>query len=327
MMVRIRRGEKALKIDFDGVQAFVSVADLGGFGKAARSLNLTQTALTRRVQKLEAYLGVRLLDRTTRTVSLTPVGADFLPGAKRLVNDLTLTVSQLRDASRHKRGDVTIGCIPTMAYQWLPTFIRRYAEAHPGNRIRIRDLSAGLVLEAVLQGDVEFGVTILLARHAELAERPIMRDPFALFCRDDHPLSRAKAISWDELRQTDLIVVSSSSGNRVLLDYQLARHRINVHGTYEVNHPSTALGLVNAGIGAAILPVSTIQQGTHPSVRRVPLVRPRVTRTIALVRRRNATLSPAAQALYDLLATESAARRESGEAGKGKPSHAMRKPQ
>jgi DNA-binding transcriptional LysR family regulator len=293
-----------MKIDFDGVQAFVAVAELGGFGKAARVLNLTQTALTRRVQKLEAYLGVRLLDRTTRSVSLTPVGAEFLPSARRLVNDLTATVADLRDASRHRRGDVTIGCIPTMAYQWLPQFIRRYAELHPGNRIRISDLSAGLVLEAVLQGQVEFGVTILLARHAELAERAILRDPFALFCRDDHALSRSTSLSWADLRSADLIVVSSTSGNRALLDYQLARHRINVNGTYEVHHPSTALGLVTAGVGAAILPVSTVQAGTHPNVRRVPLVRPRVARTIALVRRKNASLSPAAQALYDLLAKE-----------------------
>lgn len=291
-----------MKIDFDGVQAFVSVAELGGFGKAARFLNLTQTALTRRVQKLEGYLGVRLLDRTTRSVALTPVGAEFLPQAQRIVTDLTSTVGRLRDASRHKRGDLTIGCIPSMAYQWLPAFIKKYAGQYPGNRIRILDLSAGLVVEAVLQGRAEFGVTILMSRHPELAELPIMREPFALFCRDDHALSRAKSVAWRDLREEDLIVVSGSSGNRALLDYQLARHRINVNGAYEVNHPSTALGLVTAGVGTAILPVSTIQEGTHPTVRRIPLVRPAITRPIALIRRRRATLSPAAEAFHDMLA-------------------------
>ncbi len=291
-----------MKIDFDGVQAFVAVAELGGFGKAARFLNLTQTALTRRVQKLELYLGVRLIDRTTRTIALTPVGADFLPQAQRLVGDLTAMVGRLRDASRTKRGDLTIGCIPSMAYQWLPAFIRRYAQRYPGNRIRILDLSAGPVLDAVLQGQAEFGVTILRTRHPDLAEQPILREPFALFCRDDHPQAGARSIMWSELREEDLIVVSSTSGNRALLDYQLARHRINVNGAYEVHHPSTALGLVTAGVGAAILPVSTIQEGTHPSVRRIPLVRPSIVRTIALVRRRKTTLSPAAQAFYEMLA-------------------------
>jgi DNA-binding transcriptional LysR family regulator len=301
-----------VKIDFDGVQAFVAVAELGGFGKAARSLNLTQTALTRRVQKLEAYLGTRLLDRTTRVVALTPLGRDFLPQAQRLVADLTSVVSRLRDASHSRTGDLTIGCIPSMAYQWLPRFIRRYAEKHPGNRIRILDLSAGLVLDAVLQGQAELGVTILLARHPELAEQRIMEEPFALFCRNDHPLGQSKSVSWNDLRSEDLIVVSSRSGNRALLDYQLARHRINVNGTYEVSHPSTALGLVTAGVGTAILPLSIIQEGTHPTVRRIPLVRPAVSRTIALIRRRNASLSPAAQAFYETLLAGTGTRRPAG---------------
>ena len=68
-----------MKIDFDGVQAFVAVADLGGFNKAAEQLHITQTALTRRIQKLETYLALKLLDRTTRRVELTAVGRDFCP--------------------------------------------------------------------------------------------------------------------------------------------------------------------------------------------------------------------------------------------------------
>jgi DNA-binding transcriptional LysR family regulator len=230
-----------------------------------------------------------------------------MPQAQRLVGDLTSMVSRLRDASRSKRGDLTIACIPSMAYQWLPAYIRRYAERYPGNRIRILDLSSAPVVEAVMQGQAEFGVTIMIARHPELAEKPILREPFALFCREDHPLSREKSVSWRDVREDELIVVSSTSGNRALLDYQLARHRINVNGMYEVHHPSTALGLVTAGVGTAILPMSTIQEGTHPSVRRIPLVRPAIARTIMLVRRRKATLSPAAQAFYAMLADGGAA--------------------
>ena len=78
-----------MKIDFDGVQAFVVIAEVGGFGKAAEHLHLTQTALTRRIQKLENYLGVRLLDRTTRSVQLTQVGREFLPQAARMVTDMS----------------------------------------------------------------------------------------------------------------------------------------------------------------------------------------------------------------------------------------------
>ena len=75
-----------------------------------------------------------------------------------------------------------------------------------------------------------------------------------------------------------------------------------MNGAYDWHHRSSALGLVTAGVGAASMPVCTIQEGTHPSVRRDPLVRPSIVRTIALVRRRKTTLSPAAQAFYEMLA-------------------------
>jgi DNA-binding transcriptional LysR family regulator len=288
-----------MKIDVDGIQAFVLVADLGGFGKAAEALHLTQTALSRRLQKLETYLGMRLLDRTTRSVKLTAVGRGFLPQARKLVDELTSAVDRLKGMSRTAAGDITIACIPSMAYNQLPPIIREYAAAHPGNRIRILDLPGGEVVEAVRSGRAEFGITMLLAPHADLLEQPIRDDPFVFFCRTDHPLHGRRTVTWADLRGHDLVSVSGPSGNRLLLDHHLARRRIDVSGRFEVQHLSTAIGMVAAGVGAAILPASTIVPGTHPDVRMIPIVQPVVRRTLGVVQRRGAALSPAAQAFRD----------------------------
>lgn len=293
-----------MKIDFDGIQAFVLVAELGGFSKAADRLHLTQTALTRRIQKLEAYLSVRLLDRTTRSVQLTAVGRDFLPQARRLVDEATAAVDRLKDMSRLGKGNVAIASIPTMAHHRLPGVIRAYSKDHEGNRIRIIESNATGVSRAVLHDQAEFGITIQLERHADLVEEPVLREPFMFFCLDEHPLAAKKSVTWSDLAGSDLILVSGLSGNRALLDYQLARKRLRLSGPYEVEHLSTALGLVAAGVGSAILPYSTIQEGTYPRVRRIPLVKPVISRNLVLIRRRNATLSPAAQQFYDMLARE-----------------------
>ena len=102
-----------MKIDFAGIQAFVSVAELGGFSKAAQELHVTQTALTRRVQKLEAYLGLRLLDRTTRSVALTAVGQEFLPKARAIVGDMNSVVGQLKEmAGAHAAASRSPACRP-----------------------------------------------------------------------------------------------------------------------------------------------------------------------------------------------------------------------
>ncbi len=290
-----------MKLDIDGIQAFVQVAKLGGFYKAADRLNLSQTALTRRIQKLEAYLGLRLLDRTTRSVALTAVGREFLPRATRLVDELTESVDRLKDMSRWASGDVAIACVPSMAYQQLPAVIRAYAEKFPANRVRLLDRNSTQVADAVRNGEAELGIHIRMRAHPELTEHPLLQDPFMLFCRADHPASTLSHVTWKALRGIDLIAVSGASGNRALLDHQLARHKIDIRGRCEVEHPSTAIALVSAGVGAAILPSATLLEGTHPDVRRVPLQEPVIRRTIVLIRRRNAALSPAAQAFHDLL--------------------------
>lgn len=293
-----------MKIDFDGIQAFVRIAELGGFNKAADDLHLTQTALTRRLQKLETYLGVRLLDRTTRSVELTVVGREFLPQAQRMVAEMTSAFARLKDVSRLTTGSVTLAAIPTMASHTLPAVIRKYVDRYPGNRIRVIDGTASEVRQAVLQGVAEFGISIQMDRHPELVEIPILKEPFMLFCCEGHPFSGRKSIAWTDLSATELIMIGGQSANRVLIDYQLTRKRINVESHYEVQHLSTAIGLVSAGVGVAILPFSTIQEGALSTVRRVPLVGPVISRTLALTHRKASTLSPAAKAFYELLTQE-----------------------
>ena len=97
-----------MKIDFDGIQAFVAIAELGGFSKAAENLHVSQTALTRRIQKLESYLGLKLLDRTTRYVELTAVGRNFLPQARAIVSDMIRSIEGLKDMSRHSHGSFSL---------------------------------------------------------------------------------------------------------------------------------------------------------------------------------------------------------------------------
>lgn len=290
-----------MKIDFDGVQAFVVIAELGGFSKAAEHLHVTQTALTRRVQKLEAYLELRLLDRTTRYVELTAVGRDFLPQARAIVSEMTMAVDRLKDISRNSRGSCTIACVPSMASHVLPKVMQRYKKAYPGNRIRLIDTTAFEVRDAVLHGRAEVGVGISTERHPDLLEEPLLEEPLMFFCREEHSMSAMESVTWADMRDAELIIVSSMTATRAFIDYQLAKRGISLAGTYEVQHHATAISLVAAGIGGAILPASTLEEGARPGVRGIPLTHPVVKRTVSLMRRKNHTLSPAAEAFYKML--------------------------
>lgn len=292
-----------MKIDFDGVQAFVTVAELGGFSRAATVLHITQTALTRRIQKLEQHLGLQLLDRTTRRVDLTAVGREFLPQARALVQDLTVAVERLQDMSRRSTGQVVLACIPSMTSHVLPQWIRAYAARHPDNRIRLHDGASNEVRQAVLDGKAELGIAVQGEHHPELQETVLFADPLVFVCRSPHPLEREKAVRWADLRDHDLIGISSFMATRVFMDYQLAKRGIRLHGNYEVQHHATAINLVAAGVGSAILPASTIRENDRPGLRKIALTQPAVKRQVVLLQRRGAALSPATQAFREVMAS------------------------
>jgi DNA-binding transcriptional LysR family regulator len=291
-----------MKIDTLGVEAFIAIAEHGSFQKAAGALYLTQTALTRRLQNFEALLGVKLIERTTRSVALTSIGRDFLPQCRRLLAELATALAEIQGTGKALRGDVSIACVPTVGIQYLPRIIQEYSARYPDNRIRILDHASSDVIAAVLRREAEFGIAIGGPHHSDLRSLPLLEDRYVLICRRDHPLARRRRASWKQLAPYPLIFAGEVSANRPLLDPPLAARGVALRSFYEVQRSSTAVGLVAAGVAAAIVPSLAMQKGAYPTIRVVPLTDPVVSRTLVLVARKNAHLSPAAQALHDMIA-------------------------
>lgn len=288
-----------MNIDIDGLQAFARIAELGTFSQAAEALFITPPALSRRIRKLEENLGVRLLDRTTRRVRLTPVGRDFLPQTRRLIEELERSLADLRDVAKHGAGQVTLACIPTAATYLLPAVIREYSLKFPHNRIRILDSRAHEAVQTVLRGEAEFGISLRGRDEQEIEFELLFDDPFVLACRRDHPLAKRKKVAWGELGKHRLISVGRLSGNYPALDF--APSSI-AQGLYEVQQSFwTGLGMAEAGIGVIAVPGLALLRGRHPLLVSRPLVDPIVARTVGVVRRRGTTLSPAAEEFLALL--------------------------
>lgn len=297
-----------MKIDTLGVQAFIAIAMRRNFRRAAAELHITQTALSRRLQTLESYLGVKLIERTTRSVELTRTGSDFLPRAQRLLGELETSLTDIRETGKAMRGSVTIACVPSIGARYLPRVIQQYSATYPDNRITIHDHSSFGVTEAVFRRQAEFGINVTGSHDAGLDSVPLTRDRFVLICRDDHPLAVRRKVSWSQLEPYLLIFPGSLSANRPVLELALTGHRLRLRTYYEVQHSSTALGLVAEGVGVAVVPNLAVQRDAYPRIRVVPLVDPSVARTLALISLKNIELSPAARAFYDLLAARPSGR-------------------
>ena len=292
----------AINFDLNDLQAFRAVAELSSFRKAAEAIHISQPAFSRRIEKLEEALGVRLLDRTTRRVNLTAVGRDFDRKVQLLLDELDNTLLGIRGVAATRMGEVTIACVPSTVYYYLSQVISRYHERYPKIRVKVFDASANEVLSAVARSEADFGLNFIGAQETDIEFKPLLEERFVAACRRDHPLAKKKRVSWTELAQYDYISVSKASGNRLLLDQALAGVSGRPQAIYEAQHVTTMLGLVEAGLGVAAVPSMAMPASDHPLLVSVPLVDPVVTRKVGLIRRKGRSLSPAAQQLYEFFA-------------------------
>src|SRR5438552_18720247 len=118
-----REAPVAINFDLNDLLAFRAVAELSNFRRAAESVHISQPAFSRRIEKLEEALGVRLLDRTTRRVNLTSVGRDFDHKVQQLLDELDHTLLAMTGVAATRMGEVTIACVPSTVYYFLSKVI------------------------------------------------------------------------------------------------------------------------------------------------------------------------------------------------------------
>jgi DNA-binding transcriptional LysR family regulator len=294
-------GEERMRIDVLGLQAFLSIAERGSFHAAAAHLNLSQTALSHRIRKLEEGLGVRLLARTTRQVALTPAGVELLPKARRLLDELGDAFEELRLQARRSDERIAIGCLPTVALKCLPRVLARFQILYPETSVRLFDNPASEIADRVQNGQAAFGITIVAANRWDLDLAPLVREPLVLVCRRDQPPAQRPAVTWDDLDGLPLVRISTETGNRVLVDDVLGERRDRLIWRYEVQRATTAVSLVRAGIAYAVVPQLAFDLVGDGHLRAVPLVDPVVYRTLGVITRKGFPLEPAAEALLGLI--------------------------
>ncbi|MDW8397503.1 MAG: LysR family transcriptional regulator [Acetobacteraceae bacterium] len=289
------------RTDFPGLEAFLAIAERGSFRAAAAHLNLSQTALSHRIRKLEANLGVRLFVRTTRQVSLTAAGREFLGRVRGPAESLADAFAALAAAAAGGGGSIALACLPTLAMRHIPAVLAELAQSHPQVSVRVLDLSAGEIVERVRLGEAELGVGIAAAAGPDLDIQPLLTEPFVLACPADHPLAGRRGVAWAEIEGVPLVRVSPQTGNRALLDDALGPRREAMAWRYEVQHLSTAIALVAARVALAVVPALAVEASGGDRVVGVPLRDPAVSRRLGLITRRGAAPSAAGQALAGLL--------------------------
>jgi|KBSSwiS6_1023812.scaffolds.fasta_scaffold23266_2 DNA-binding transcriptional LysR family regulator len=282
------------------IEAFLAVARCGNFTRAAAELHVSQPALTVQIRQLESALGVRLFDRNNRTVGLTPPGRELVAPCERILLDVRSIVEHAHDFAAHRRGVVSVACLPSIAAELLPRAIAGLTTRHEGIAVRVRDVVAARVLELVKSGEVDFGLGSCGRVDRELSEQQLLADRLAAFVPNDHALAEKRSVTLREVAAFPLILTGRDSSVRELVERALERERLSIHVAQEATYMTTALGMVAAGLGVAILPHAATTSAPS-GIRRVGIRTPALTRRIGIITKSGRSLQPAAQRLVEAL--------------------------
>jgi DNA-binding transcriptional LysR family regulator len=288
--------------DLRQIRAFVTVAQLGSFTRAASLLNLSQPALTVQIRNLEEALGVRLFDRNTRTVSLTRMGRELVPAFQRILRDFDTVVAEARDVAAQRHGIVRLAALPSFAAGVLPEIIAQFRQANPKISFVIHDVIASGVIAHVREEQVDLGLTGGRLVDPEFELLHTTQDHMHVVYPVGHSFGDMEKVDVEALAHHPLILMHPATSVRAVVDAAfLAAGRLPVIAA-EATYMSTAVGLVRAGLGAAILPGSAMEVRAEQTLRSRPIDDRRFTREISIIKKAERTLPPASESFaHDLI--------------------------
>lgn len=286
-----------MKISLNEIEAFIAVAEYESFNSAASKLGITQPALSRRIKKLEDTLGTKLLDRSTRKISVSIVGEEFLPEARRMIHSFEKSIDDIEELIQTRTGSVSFAPNITIAETILPSVIEAFRKKSPHIRLKIMEGASPEVQSRVLHREAEFAIGQFAGEHPELEFEPLMDDEFLLVCHKEHPLAQKEQIEWSDIKSHNFIKLHSEKGTLSILEHELGEQIDNLSGDIQVGHFNALLGCVGQNLGVSAVP--TLVKMKRPDLDLVtrPITSPSVSRKIGIITLRGRSLSPGAESL------------------------------
>jgi DNA-binding transcriptional LysR family regulator len=257
------------------LRCFIAVAEEGHFGRAASRLHMTQPPLSRQIQILETALGVSLINRSNRVVSLTPAGRSFLNDARRIIKLSEEARLSVRRVASGTVGAVAIGFIPATSYELLPRLVSAAAAELPGIELVLKELVTADQLDGLSTRRLDVGILRLPVDQDRLETLKVSRDPMLLAVPEGHPLEAETEVPIERLQGQSFVMYApvESRYHHDLLSAAFRRADILPNFVQYARETHTILALVGAGVGLAVVPQSSVRL-RPPNVHIRPLASP-----------------------------------------------------
>ena len=236
----------------------LAVVDTGSFTAAASTLHISQSGVSTQIRKLESELGIALLQRTTRHVTLTSDGERVLPAIRAAIERVDAVVTLADDLRGLTTGTLRVGTVSGLTWQPIFDAIAAMHHDHPGVDISVREDISTSLIDSVHSGTLDVAIAAWSGEPPHHVRTTVIVDDalHAVVARD-HPWATRTDVGADEIADADLISLTRGTGARTALDALLARERGGRVPRWEVATPSLAHMLTTRGLGVAVLSEST----------------------------------------------------------------------
>ena len=277
------------------------LSECRNFMAASLTLNVSQPALTRTIQRVEEAVGFELFRRSTRRVEITAAGAEFAAVAGRILSDLRISLDNIRDGADEQRGQLIVSCVMSMAYTQLPELIQRYHVLRPKVEIHVREGIHGDVVEDVRSGVADLGITYVDEVPNGCEAILLGREMFHVVLPHDHVLARHRTeLSLTEAASYAMVSLPKHSQTRRMLDGLASAAGLTLQHAVTVNQFATIMQCVSAGVGIAILPSGAIPAALASGLASRPLTDPAVTRAVGVLLLAGRARTPSAVSFLEL---------------------------
>jgi LysR family transcriptional activator of glutamate synthase operon len=285
----------------------VTLADERHFTRAAALLHIAQPALSQQIRRLEDELGIALVDRTTRHVSLTAAGERLVARARRALAEVEAATAELSELSGIRSGRVVIGAMRSTGPFDLSALLAAFHALHPGVELVVREEPSELMLQHLHADalDVAFLAVNRLDAGPDVQLHPLLSEPLVVLLAPGHPLAGRRRLDMAELRDERFVVFGEGGSLRRIVVQGAREAGFEPQLAFESTEQARIRAMVSRGLGVALLPESeTAHDG--PPVAAVPVRNPALARDVTLAWRANRRHSPAARAFLELAVTADA---------------------
>lgn len=289
-------------ISIKDIRSFLAIAKTLNFSRAASELSISTSALSVAIKDMEARIGCRLFERSTRAVLLTPAGSAFIPVAERLSADFTKAIDDLKSYPKAPNGRIAIGAASSIINTILTDAIADLAVEAPQIEVYVLEEITEGITSRVMSGELDFGVTTLWSTIDALVAAPLLQDRLGALISTKSPLAKnTGSLEWKELRQQSLVSLTTSAGIRRQIERDPRLSEFVQKPSYQVSSIPAICSFVRSGIGAAILPALIAKDLDKRAYVFRPLVRPTIWRNLFLIRSKGRPPSAAASMLISHL--------------------------